>query len=161
MYILVHEPNQQTILENIEELSKFAKDKTVIEAAGGMVLNNNGELLMMKRRGKWDMPKGKLDEGESIEECALREVEEETGLSPLKLIRKLQTTYHTYPYQGRTALKPSHWFLMQYEGLQIPVPQTEEDITEIIWADKTRAEELIKNAFPSIREMVEKYFLTT
>ena len=89
----------------------------------------------------------------------MREVEEETGLSPLKLIRNLQITYHTYPYQGKTALKPSHWFLMQYEGSKLPIPQTEEDITEIVWVDKERAAQLIEDAFPSIKEMVEKYFL--
>jgi 8-oxo-dGTP pyrophosphatase MutT (NUDIX family) len=159
MYILIHEPDKLTRIENQQELELFAQDKITIEAAGGMVLNKNGQLLMMKRKGKWDMPKGKLDEGETIEECAVREVIEETGLSPLYSIRKLQTTFHTYPYKGKTALKPSHWFLMRYEGIQEPVPQTEEDITEIRWVDKETAKELLANAFPSIKEMVEKYFL--
>ncbi len=159
MYILIHEPEKLTKLTNLQELELFSKDKIIIEAAGGMVLNKQEELLMMKRKGKWDMPKGKLDEGETIEECAIREVMEETGLSPLYSVRKLQTTYHTYLYKGKTALKPSHWFLMRYEGMQEPIPQTEEDITEIRWVNKETARALLQNAFPSIKEMVEGYFL--
>jgi 8-oxo-dGTP pyrophosphatase MutT (NUDIX family) len=160
MYITVHEPEGAIVFKDEVELNQFASDKMIIEAAGGMVFNTKGELLMMKRRGKWDMPKGKLDEGESIEECAIREVMEETGLTGLKSVKKLQTTYHTYAYKGNIALKPSHWFLMEYSGIETPIPQTEEDITEICWVDKKRAEKLIKNAFPSIREMIEKYFLS-
>lgn len=159
MYITVHEPDGVIVLKNDVDLRHYAQNKMIIEAAGGMVFNSKGQLLMMMRRGKWDMPKGKLDEGESIEECAIREVMEETGLTQLKSLRKLQTTYHTYSYKGNIALKPSHWFLMEYSGNEIPVPQTEEDITEICWVDKKKAYELIQNAFASIREMVEKYFL--
>lgn len=159
MYITVHEPDNEVYFETEESYAAYTLDKIIIEAAGGMVFNTDGKLLMMKRRGKWDMPKGKLDEGEGIEDCAIREVMEETGLSPLRLIKKLQTTYHTYPYQGKTALKPSHWYLMEYAGNQTPIPQTEEDITEICWVNKELAGSLIKNAYPSIKEMVEKYFL--
>ena len=159
MYILIHEPDKLTQLKSEQELELFAQDKITIEAAGGMVFNTKGELLMMKRKGKWDMPKGKLDEGETIEECAIREVIEETGLAPLYSVRKLQTTYHTYPYKGKTALKPSHWFLMRYDGMQEPIPQTEEDITEIRWVNKESAKALIENAYPSIKEMIEGYFL--
>jgi 8-oxo-dGTP pyrophosphatase MutT (NUDIX family) len=161
MYILIHEPDKLTQLKSEQELELFAKDKITIEAAGGMVLNTKGELLMMKRKGKWDMPKGKLDEGETVEECAVREVKEETGLAPIYSVRKLQTTFHTYPYNGKTALKPSHWFLMHYIGTKEPIPQTEEDITEIRWVDKESAKELLENAFPSIKEMVERYFLNS
>lgn len=159
MYITVHEPENELYFESEESFTAYSSNKIIIEAAGGMVFNAKGELLMMKRRGKWDMPKGKLDDGEGVEDCAIREVMEETGLSPLRLIKKLQTTYHTYPHKGKTALKPSHWYEMEYTGNQKPIPQTEEDITEICWANKEMAVSLIKNAYPSIKEMVEKYFL--
>ncbi|MFN6373932.1 MAG: NUDIX hydrolase [Chitinophagia bacterium] len=159
MYITVHEPEMERYFETEASFAAYNSNKIIIEAAGGMVFNSKRELLMMKRKGKWDMPKGKLDDGETMEDCAIREVIEETGLSPLQLIKKLQTTYHTYPYQGKTALKPSHWYLMEYAGIQNPIPQTEEDITEICWADKELAKKLINNAYPSIREMVQKYFL--
>ncbi|MFN5421861.1 MAG: NUDIX domain-containing protein, partial [bacterium] len=71
MYIIIHQPEGQLILNNETELTTFMEGKMIIEAAGGMVFNQAGELLMMKRRGFWDMPKGKLDAGESIEECAI------------------------------------------------------------------------------------------
>lgn len=159
MYIIVHEPTGPVIFTQEQEWNAYLEDKLIIEAAGGMVFNSKGELLMMFRRGLWDMPKGKLDEGETIEACALREVEEETGISNLMLNGKLQTTYHTYPFQGKTVLKPSHWFKMECTGTEDLVPQTEEDITELRWVDKVEAAELANEAFPSIREMIEKYYL--
>ena len=88
MYIIVHEPNGPVVFTIENEWQSFLADKLIIEAGGGMVFNPIGELLMMLRRGQWDMPKGKLDEGETIEACALREVEEETGIiaEPLQLL---------------------------------------------------------------------------
>ncbi len=159
MYIIVHEPTGPVVFTKEKEWQSFLADKMIIEAGGGMVFNPKGELLMMLRRGQWDMPKGKLDEGETIEACALREVEEETGISNLKLCSKLQTTYHTYAFHGKPALKSSHWYKMEYSGNEELVPQTEEDITELRWVDKVEAAELAQIAFPSIREMVEKYYL--
>ena len=161
MYIIIHQPEGQLILNNETELSAFMQDKMIIEAAGGMVFNQAGELLMMKRRGFWDMPKGKLDEGESIEACATREVSEETGLKNLEIVKKLQVTYHTYIYKGSPALKPSHWFLMTNAGDESLIPQTEEDITEIRWVNKDDARSLAYHAYPSIKEMIEKYYLNS
>jgi 8-oxo-dGTP pyrophosphatase MutT (NUDIX family) len=159
MYIIVHEPTGPVIFTQEQEWNTYLSEKLIIEAAGGMVFNPKGELLMMFRRGQWDMPKGKLDEGETIEACAVREVEEETGITNLRLNGKLQTTYHTYPFQGKTVLKPSHWFSMECSGTEDLVPQTEEDITELRWVDKVVAAELANEAYPSIREMIEKYYL--
>jgi 8-oxo-dGTP pyrophosphatase MutT (NUDIX family) len=159
MYIIVHEPTGPIIFTQEQEWNAYLSEKLIIEAAGGMVFNPKGELLMMLRRGQWDMPKGKLDEGETVEACALREVEEETGISNLRLNGKLQTTYHTYSFQGKTVLKPSHWFRMECTGTEDLVPQTEEDITELRWVDKVEAAALANEAFPSIREMIEKYYL--
>jgi 8-oxo-dGTP pyrophosphatase MutT (NUDIX family) len=159
MYIIVHEPSGLAIFTKEDEWQLFLSDKLIIEAGGGMVFNPKGELLMMFRRGQWDMPKGKLDKGETIEACALREVEEETGISNLRLCGKLQTTYHTYSFQGKTVLKPSHWYKMEYAGAEDLVPQIEEDITELRWVDKVEAAELAQKAFPSIREMIKKYYL--
>ena len=159
MYIIVHEPTGPIIFTQEQEWNAYLSEKLIIEAAGGMVFNPKGELLMMLRRGQWDMPKGKLDEGETVEACALREVEEETGISNLRLNGKLQTTYHTYSFQGKTVLKPSHWFRMECTGTEDLVPQTEEDITELRWVNKVEAAALANEAFPSIREMIEKYYL--
>lgn len=159
MYIIVHEPTGPIKFIQEQAWASFLADKLIIEAAGGMVFNPQGELLMMLRRGQWDMPKGKLDEGETIEACALREVKEETGISNLRLCGKLHTTYHTYPFQGKTVLKPSHWYKMEYAGTEDLVPQTEEGITELRWVDKVESAELAKKAYPSIREMIKKYYL--
>lgn len=160
MYITVHEPQGTLIFTDPSLWIEFSNEKKIIAAAGGMVYNEKNELLMMFRRGQWDMPKGKIDDGETFDACALREVEEETGLSGIKLFEALQITYHTYEYKGNTVLKPSHWFKMTCSGEQTLVPQVEEDITELRWVDKLEAEKLIKNAYPSIREMVQKYFLS-
>jgi 8-oxo-dGTP pyrophosphatase MutT (NUDIX family) len=161
MYIIIHQSEGRLTLNNEQELQQFTQGKMIIEAAGGMVFNQTGELLMMKRRGFWDMPKGKLDEGETIEECAIREVSEETGVHNLEIVKKLQVTYHTYIYKGSPALKPSHWFKMLQSGYEILIPQTEEDITEIKWVSKKEARSLIDQAYPSIAEMIDRYYINT
>ncbi len=146
-------------IDYLEKFEEYKKDKMLIEAAGGLILNKQNELLMIFRRGFWDMPKGKLDVGESLDECAVREVMEETGLTHIVLKQKLQTTYHTYPFQNKIVLKPSHWYLMKFEGSENPIPQTEEDITEIKWVNKSEAIQLLPLMYASIREMVVKYYL--
>ncbi len=138
---------------------KYLADKPSIVAAGGMVFNPNGDLLMMIRKGMWDMPKGKLDVGETIENCAIREVTEETGLSSISIVEKLSISYHTYFYNNRLVVKPSHWYKMNFTGIEIPKPQIEEDISEIRWIKKGEARKLLDNAFPSIQEMLIRFYL--
>jgi 8-oxo-dGTP pyrophosphatase MutT (NUDIX family) len=137
----------------------YLADKPSIVAAGGMVFNPNGDLLMMIRKGMWDMPKGKLDEGESIENCAIREVTEETGLSSISIVEKLSISYHTYFYNDQLVVKPSHWFKMNFTGIEIPKPQIEEDISEIRWVKKDEARKLLDSMFPSIQEMIIRFYL--
>lgn len=130
-----------------------------IIAAGGLVTNDNNELLMIFRRGKWDLPKGKLDEGETIEECALREVEEETGLSNIQLGVFLGVTYHEYfdTWLNKDAIKESHWYAMKVNGETTLTPQTEEHITEITWADEATVNKYLENSYPNIVEIIEKF----
>ncbi len=135
--------------------ANFFKHFQLIKAAGGLVKNKRGEILMIFRRGKWDLPKGKLDEGETIEACAKREVEEETGLHKLKIIRPATITYHTYIQFGKHILKETHWYLMNTAADEKLVPQTEEEITEITWATKKDLDQYLQNTFPTI-EMVLK-----
>lgn len=128
--------------------------KQEITAAGGLVFNDANELLMMYRRGKWDLPKGKLDDGETIEACAVREVQEETGLRNLVLGKKIGVTYHEYEFKGAHILKASHWYHMQAPGAQPLVPQTEEDIEKIQWTTVEELPELLKNSYSNIVEII-------
>lgn len=129
-----------------------------IIAAGGLVYNDKGELLMIFRRGKWDLPKGKLDEGETIEQCAIREVQEETGLTDVKLGAFAGITYHEYfePRINDDVLKESHWYIMQAQGMQPLVPQMEEDIEIIEWVDKKNIPLKLENSYANIEEILEK-----
>ncbi|MDQ2864384.1 MAG: NUDIX domain-containing protein [Bacteroidota bacterium] len=137
--------------ENLEKLRKdFFKHFKLIQAAGGLVKNKNGEILLIFRRGKWDLPKGKLDENESIIECALREVKEETGLTDIKAGKEIGATFHTYVQFGKHILKQSHWFMMVAKKDEPLMPQTEEDITEIKWVKKEDLEKYLNNTFPTI-----------
>ena len=100
------------------------------------------------------MPKGKLDKGESIETCAIREVEEETGIRNTKLLSPFGITYHVYDEYGKHILKESHWFNMLSPGIQMLIPQTEEQITAIEWTDDQRRKELFKESYPLIKEIL-------
>jgi len=121
-----------------------------INAAGGLVKNLNDDFLLIFRRGKWDLPKGKLEKGESFNEAALREVEEECGIKGLEIVKPLLATYHTYPFKKGIALKKTAWFEMQYTGKRTPVPQTEEDIEEIQWVPGNKLQNYLSNSYPAI-----------
>ncbi|MGN6250010.1 MAG: NUDIX hydrolase [Ginsengibacter sp.] len=141
--------------KNFEQLKKsFFKHFHFIEAAGGLVKNKKDEILLIYRREKWDLPKGKLDEDETIEHCAIREVEEETGLKDLRIIKPLESTFHTYVQDGNDILKETHWFLMQANGGQNLVPQTEEDISKILWVNKNELADYTVNTFKTIEHVL-------
>src|SRR5215216_3434634 len=121
------------ILYNVEEaFNAVKKEFTLIQASGGLVYDNSRVLLIF-RRGKWDLPKGKLDEGEDLGECAIREIKEETGLENVKLEQTLCTTYHTYYEGGQHILKESHWHLLKGNDNEPLIPQTDEDIEKCEW----------------------------
>jgi len=109
------------------------------------------------RRGKWYLPKGKLDEGETIEECAVREVKEETGLLNVQITGTLPSTHHTYQQDGNKILKKSAWFNMFAEGNQHLTPQTEEDITEIKWVPVTDLQMYLNQTYPSVKDVLTKF----
>ncbi len=143
--------------EDFNKLKKsFFKHFKQVQTGGGVVKNNSGEILLIFRRGKWDLPKGKLDEGETLEECAIREVQEETGIQKLKIVSPLNITYHTYVEFGKHILKESHWYLMNALNHEELVPQVEEDITEILWAKKEELKKYLTNTFPTIKAVLEK-----
>jgi 8-oxo-dGTP pyrophosphatase MutT (NUDIX family) len=143
---------------NFAELKQhFFKKFTVIQAAGGLINNEKGETLLIFRRGKWDLPKGKLDEGETLEECAVREVQEETGIQQVTLTTPLLITYHTYHDGTQFVLKESHWYHMQTSSTEVLVPQTEEDIHAIKWVPKNELPEYMNNSFPSIVDVLQTW----
>jgi 8-oxo-dGTP pyrophosphatase MutT (NUDIX family) len=129
-------------------------NKMLVQAAGGLVSNEKGGVLLMFRRGKWDLPKGKLDPGETLEACALREVREETGLIHLELKRFLMITRHEYKERGSLILKESHWWLMQSNSNQKLVPQVEEDITVVRWFDPSELKIALANTYPTISDVM-------
>jgi 8-oxo-dGTP pyrophosphatase MutT (NUDIX family) len=159
---MIHELEQEKITRgvflhnDVSALVNAFKRKLVwIQAGGGFVVSPSNKILMIFRKGKWDLPKGKLDEGEKIAECAVREVKEETGIKKLKLGKLLGLTYHTYKENGRHILKESHWFMMQAEKEEALSPQTEEDIAECKWVSFDDVNAYKPNAYDSIRDVLE------
>ncbi len=137
--------------EDFGKLKKsFFRHFTLVKTGGGLIENASGSVLLIFRRGKWDLPKGKQDDGETLPECAIREVREETGLQKADLGEEIDTTYHTYTAFGKHILKESHWFLMKARDNEQLVPQTEEDITEIKWVKKSDLKNYTDNMFPTI-----------
>lgn len=124
----------------------------IVEAAGGLV-ENNGSYLFIHRRGKWDLPKGKIDTGENSEQAALREVREECGVDQLQSVGLLTITYHIYSHKGKEILKPTYWYRMQTKQREL-VPQTEEDIDLAMWRTMDTFSEILQNTYPSIADVL-------
>jgi 8-oxo-dGTP pyrophosphatase MutT (NUDIX family) len=162
---MIHEMQESSVHagvffhKDLKELKDtFFKKFTLVKAAGGFVLNGNNEVLMMFRRGKWDLPKGKLDKKESFEECAVRETGEETGLKRIKLISPLNTTYHTYHEGTRFVLKETRWFKMKVSNEQKLIPQAAEQITKLEWVEKNDLKKYLQNSFPLVNDVLEAGF---
>jgi ADP-ribose pyrophosphatase YjhB (NUDIX family) len=135
-------------------LKKLASHFTPINAAGGLVENPQGEYLFIFRNGVWDLPKGKQEEGEDIGLTALREVEEECGITNLKSEGLLCITRHTYHRDGKFYLKDTYWYKMSVESKDELKPQLEEDITSAVWIPKDKIGECMSNTYPSIKEVI-------
>ena len=139
---------------DIETLREdFKKCFKNIDAAGGLIRNSNGDFLLIYRRGRWDLPKGKLRKKESCQEAAIREVEEECGISGVKILQPLISTYHTYYIKEKIVLKRTAWFEMVYTGNKTPVPQKEEDITEVHWVPADKLNKYLLQCFPAVRDV--------
>ena len=143
---------------DIEELrDAFRSCFKVIDAAGGIVTNKEGQVLIIRRRDKWDLPKGKLDKGESYQFAAMREIKEECGLDKIKIVRPLLSTYHTYRLDDKHILKKTFWFELLYTGNGEPKPQLDEGITEIKWCSREELPEYLKDTYGTIQD-VFNYF---
>jgi len=145
-----------TYHEDIELLfEQVQKCFSIISAAGGTVINEDNELLVIKRRGMWDLPKGKIDPGESEKDAAVREVSEECGLTDIELGKLRCISYHTYKHKKQMVLKPTYWFNMKASQNQELIPQAEEDIEEVRWIKKEDIPKLYENTYLSIKEVLQ------
>ncbi len=150
-HVTILAPNPEATYRN------FASNFTEVVAAGGVVSNDKSRLLMIHRNGRWDLPKGHWEEGETIEECAVREVEEETGISNITLGDKICETLHAYSMHGRWEIKTTHWYAMQSSDDSELKPQTEEGIDKAKWCKRDKIAKKLKDSFPTIQHVMECY----
>ena len=144
--------------ESHKDLKKWMKTEfDFISAAGGLVLNEEKKALFIFRNGKWDLPKGKIEKGEKKKNAAVREVEEECGITAPKIDKYITTTYHIYYYKDKTALKESFWYLMSYAGNDKLIPQEEEGITDVKWLTELEIKEALTNSFCSIQDVMTEF----
>lgn len=141
---LIHH-NEETILK------KFLKKLPNVIAGGGKVYNDKGAILFIYRNDKWDLPKGKAEKKETIAETALREVEEETGVSGLEIVKPLEITYHIFKRNGKLKIKITHWFEMKTTYSGELLPQENEGITKVEWLNESQAQEALTNSYANIK----------
>ena len=134
---------------------RFSDQYIWLEAAGGYVINSHGQLLMIYRHKKWDLPKGKIEPNETSEEAAIREVEEETGVKGLQIIRPLQPSFHMYHMNKRHYLKKTFWFELKTENDGLLVPQHEEGIEKAIWKSQHEVKAIYDSVYVSLIDNLE------
>jgi len=149
--------NWLSVVTSDEEstFNQLCKKLTKINAGGGVVTNDDGEVLLIYRNNHWDLPKGKQEKGEEIESTALREVEEECGICNLELREIICKTYHTYNNkEGELTVKSTYWYRMEYHGSDKTTrPQTEENIEQAIWVKPSALPEYLSNTYLSILDV--------
>jgi len=150
---LIFSDEPKKILKEIKKNFKF------IKAAGGIVRNSKEEILIIERLGKNDLPKGKVEKDEDVEVAAQREIAEECGITNLKLIGEFTPTYHTYWLKENFILKKTYWFNYNYSGNELPIPQTEEDITVVKWVNPEYLPIIKQNTYSSIIEVLDQVYL--
>ena len=135
-------------------LKNFLKLLPNVIAGGGKVYNDNGDVLFIYRNDKWDLPKGKAESKETIDKTAIREVEEETGITGVSIIKPLEMTYHIFKRNGKYKIKVTYWFKMHsnYDGPLLP--QLDEGITKVAWLNQGQIEEAMTNSYANIKALV-------
>ena len=159
---MIHEMAQDEIYQGVflhsslaELMDQFKQRFQLVTAAGGVVYTKGKDILLIFRRGKWDLPKGKLDEGEAIEACALREISEETGLKKLQLTAPLHITYHTYFEGDQHILKESHWYLVLGNKREKLQPQEDEDIEACEWVSRDALGTFLDRTHASVADVLQ------
>ncbi len=138
-------------------LRKVFLEFKLVEAAGGIVEDERGRILLMKRLGKWDLPKGKAKKNEDMEKCAIREIEEETGAKQLSIVSHFMDTYHTYFRSNEWQIKHTVWYLVKCKDGNHLVPQTEEDIEEVRWVKPKKIHLALIDTYPAIKRILKEY----
>lgn len=149
--VYLYHPNSSKLL------SIFKQRIGCVNAGGGLVVNNNNEILFIERNDKWDLPKGRQEKGEDIETTSLREVAEETGVENLRINQFLQETYHIYKNKGKYNLKVTYWYLMETDYNGALKPQAEEGITQAVWKTTQQAKLAMNNSYSNVMLLTEAY----
>lgn len=167
LQVILNQQNNSDVVLFHKDVDKMMEEVCsfflCIEAAGGVVRNNANEILLIHRRGFWDLPKGKIETNESIEEAAIREVEEETGLTNVSIEKSIsfknlknKATYHSYYIGDKLAFKISYWFEMKSMHDTALIPQTEEDIEQAIWVKNENIPSYFNNMYASIIDVLKE-----
>ena len=139
------------VLKHVKKMFK------IIKAGGGVVKNNNDQILFIYRLKKWDLPKGKLDKGETIRDCAKREVEEETKVK-VNLKQKIISTWHTYTRNKKFILKKTTWFKMDCVDDSKMKPQKKEKIEKVEWMNNSTIKEILLNSYKTLNHVMIEYY---
>ena len=135
-------------------LKNFLKLLPNTIAGGGKVYNESGKVLFIYRNDKWDLPKGGKERRETIDQTAIREVEEETGVEDLSITKPLEITYHIFKRNGNHKIKITYWFEMKTNYSGELVPQAKEGITKAEWLTKEQIDVAMNNSYANIKLLV-------
>ena len=148
------------VRNNLQQVvDKFISLFIYIEAAGGVIKSPNGNLLMIYRFSKWDLPKGKLEKNESFREAALRECMEETGVEDISIVKELESTCHIYWVDNQPYLKRTYWFEMETSTEMKLVPQVEEGIEKSVWMNRNEVFKAVQNSYASLKDLIINHYL--
>ncbi len=153
LYVNLYHKTEEKLFKQLRKKLK------VVVAGGGLVYNDSKEILFIHRNGRWDLPKGKIEKEEEIEACAIREVEEETGVTGLSIRKQLQTTYHVFKRNGKFRLKETFWYEMHTSSTGELTPQKEEGIKKAKWLNFDKAQKALDKSYENIKMIFPKEYL--
>lgn len=153
---LVKNEASEKLIISADEAPDFFSELRAIEAAGGIVHHTTlNKYLFIYRLGKWDLPKGKIDTGETPEKAAAREIREECGITGMRLQHAIEETYHTYQLYGDTWIKKTHWFFFTYDKFELLAPETAEGITTARWFAREELGRVLANTYGNVVDVIE------
>ena len=139
-----------------KEITNHIKERFNVVKAGGGIVEKEGKFLMIHRKGQWDLPKGKKEKKESVESCAIREVEEETGVK-VKISHEITAIWHTYMQNGKYILKKTYWYAMSCQDDSRMKPQKKEGIKEVKWMTMKEMQLALVSSYRSLRYVVSEH----